>query len=372
MRREKININKLSPNNGQIDGLPKNPRLIKGEKFDKLCQSIKSLPEMTEVRDLIVFPHGNRFVVIGGNMRYKAYKHLGWKEVSCCILPREISPEKLRAIAMQDNNSMGENDWDLLANEWDAKELDSWGIDVWQYNEEEEAEDDKVGMNQQEEEESEQEYEDGNEQSDGMDYNKIMCEDRIYPTDNDFDIPVLDINKQPRNGLLLPVSAYGADSRQKKGISTYHFYVDDYRFEAIWKDPLKLIKSGCKEVVEPNLSLFDSTPIAYGLQQIYKKRWIARFWQDLGVNVYADLNVSQKFYKYNLMGIPKGYNAFATRGYADRVETLYTEYELAQEISGMEHPNMIVYGGGSIIKKLCQEKQILYVEQFIRKLDGEK
>ena len=133
-----------------------------------------------------------------------------------------------------------------------------------------------------------------------------------------------------------------------------------------------MVKSGCKEVVEPNLSLFDSTPIAYGLQQIYKKRWIARFWQDLGVNVYADLNVSQKFYKYNLMGIPKGYNAFATRGYADRLETLYTEYELAQEISGMEHPNMIVYGGGSIIKKLCQEKQILYVEQFIRKLDGEK
>lgn len=199
-----------------------------------------------------------------------------------------------------------------------------------------------------------------------------MVEDRIYPTDNCYDIPVLDEFKQPKTGLLLPVSAYGAERRQRTGISTYHFYVDDYRFSSLWKDPLKIVRAGVKEVVEPNLSLFDSTPIAYGLQQIYKKRWLARFWQECGINVYADLNVSQKFYKYNILGIPKGYNAFATRGYSDRPVSLLCEYEIAQDISGLEHPNMIVYGGGEAIRKICQEKQIIYIEQYIRRLDVKK
>lgn len=204
------------------------------------------------------------------------------------------------------------------------------------------------------------------------DYTSLMVEDRIYSTDNEFDIPVLDCTKQAKTCLLLPVSAYGSDSRQRTGISTYHFYVDDYRFASLWKDPLKIVRSGVKEVVEPNLSLFDSTPIAYGLQQIYKKRWISRFWQTHGINVYADLNVSRKFYKYNILGIPKGYNAFATRGYSDRPVSLLCEYEIAQDISGLENPNMIVYGGGETIKKICNEKQIIYIEQYIRRLDVKK
>ncbi len=196
----------------------------------------------------------------------------------------------------------------------------------------------------------------------------MMLGDRLYDSDNVFDIPTLRIDCQPENGVLLPVSAWGADSRQKKGIQTYHFYVDDYRFEAIWKDPMKVLLSDCSCVVEPNLSLFDTTPVAYGLQQIYKKRWISRYWQECGVKVYADLNVSLKFREYNRMGIPDGYNAFATRGYDDRIETLETELQLAREISGKETPNLVVYGGGKRIKAFCQENNILYVEQFIRRL----
>ena len=73
-----------------------------------------------------------------------------------------------------------------------------------------------------------------------------------------------------------------------------HFYVDDYRFDAIWKDPAKVLKSGVKALVEPNCSLYDTTPIAYGLHQIYKKRWIARYFQECGILIYADLNVSIK------------------------------------------------------------------------------
>ena len=165
--------------------------------------------------------------------------------------------------------------------------------------------------------------------------------------------------------IMLPFSAWGADTRSKKGVKTYHFYVEDYRFEAIWKDPAVVLRSGCSAIVEPNLSLYDTTPVAFGLQQIYKKRWIARYFQERGVMVYADLNVARKFYKYNRMGIPDGYNAFATRGYADRQEYLKMEIQTAREISGCDKPNMIVYGGGERIRELCIQNNVLYVEQFM-------
>lgn len=81
--------------------------------------------------------------------------------------------------------------------------------------------------------------------------------------------------------------------------------------------------------------------------------------------VYADLNVSKKFVEYNRLGIPDGYNAFATRGYADREEYLRDEIQLAREISGMDIPNMIVYGGGEKIREICLQSQVLYLEQFM-------
>lgn len=92
-KREYISISKVCPNDGQIEGLPKNPRLIKGERFRKLCKSIKELPEMTEARDILVYPYNGEYIVIGGNMRLHAYRHLGWKEVPCCILPEGMPVE---------------------------------------------------------------------------------------------------------------------------------------------------------------------------------------------------------------------------------------------------------------------------------------
>lgn len=352
MQRAKIDIQKVLPNEGQIEGLPRNPRLIKDEKFRKLCRSIQSLPEMTEARDILVYPYQDNYVVIGGNMRLQAYKHLNWREVPCCILPENIPVEKLRQMLIQDNNPFGETDWDALANEWDSIELDEWGFDVWQESKEEKAE-------------AKSPKETSEEKQEQPDFFAAMLSDRIYDSNNEFDIPNLLIDHQPTSGLLLPFAGWGADTRAKKGISTYHFYVEDYRFTNIWNNPVSVLDSGCTELVEPNLSLFDTTPIAYGLQLIYMKRWIARFWQECGAKVYADLNVAQKFYKYNRLGIPDGYNAFATRGYADRQEYLKMEIQIACEISGRDNPNMIVYGGGEKIKELCTQNNVLYVEQFM-------
>ena len=130
MQRVKIDTSQVRPNEGQIEGLPSNPRLINDEKFKRLVKSIQDLPEMTEARDLLVYPHNGEYIVIGGNMRLRAYEELGWKEVPCCILPDNMPAKKLREMVIQDNNPFGETDWNAIANEWDVDELKDWGVDL--------------------------------------------------------------------------------------------------------------------------------------------------------------------------------------------------------------------------------------------------
>lgn len=118
-------------NNGQLEGLPKNPRSIKGVKFDKLKQSIQNYPEMLSWRSLLVYPLDNgKYIIVGGNMRYRAMKELRHKEAPVFIIPKETPIEKIKAYTILDNNGFGEWDWDLLANEWPDDMLDEWGLDI--------------------------------------------------------------------------------------------------------------------------------------------------------------------------------------------------------------------------------------------------
>lgn len=189
-------------------------------------------------------------------------------------------------------------------------------------------------------------------------------QDRIYPSDNELEIPNLLLELQPRNGLLLPFAGWDITPRARRGIATYHFYVDDYLFTNIWQRPERLVQSGCQEVVEPNFSLFQTTPIAYGLQLLYKKRWIARWLQECGIRVWFDLNVAPKFRELNRVGVPKGYNTFATRGHEGELWQLEDELTIAKEISGMETPNMLVYGGGESCKSFCRQRGLIYIDPY--------
>jgi site-specific DNA-methyltransferase (adenine-specific) len=124
-------LSKLKTNNGQIEGLPKNPRVLKDEKFNKLKKSIEENPEMLGLRELLVYPMDDgTFVIIGGNMRYRAMLDLKFKEAPCKIIDAGTSVEQLRAYTIKDNNNYGEWDLDMLANEWDLDELNSWGLDL--------------------------------------------------------------------------------------------------------------------------------------------------------------------------------------------------------------------------------------------------
>lgn len=124
-------ISAIEINNGQLKGLPKNPRLVKNAKYDKLKESITNYPEMLSWRSLLVSPLDNgKYIIVGGNMRYRAMKELGHKEAPVFIIPKETPIEKIKAYTILDNNGFGEWDWDLLANEWDAAQLTSWGVDL--------------------------------------------------------------------------------------------------------------------------------------------------------------------------------------------------------------------------------------------------
>jgi ParB-like chromosome segregation protein Spo0J len=62
----------------QVKSNPNNPRLIKDAKFKKLVKSVQDFPEMLELRPIVV---DENMIVLGGNMRLKACKEAGLKEV---------------------------------------------------------------------------------------------------------------------------------------------------------------------------------------------------------------------------------------------------------------------------------------------------
>jgi hypothetical protein len=120
-KNELVNINDVKLN-------PNNPRLIKDDKFKKLVQSIKDFPEMLNIRPIVV---NQDMIILGGNMRYKACKEAGLKEVPI-IVADNLTEEQQREFLIKDNVSGGEWDWDMLANEWEVDQLTDWGLDVWQ------------------------------------------------------------------------------------------------------------------------------------------------------------------------------------------------------------------------------------------------
>lgn len=175
----------------------------------------------------------------------------------------------------------------------------------------------------------------------------IIIPDQLFPTDNDAEIPVLRLDMQATEHVI-PFLCFGEQKRtfDLQGSGTLHFYTDDYRFAAIYEHPEKILQHHPSIIVEPNFSLFNEMPVAFGLQCIYKKRWIARVMQERGIRVLVDLNVAQKFYKLNMIGVPMGWSAFSTRGYSDRIPNLEFEYELAKSWAQGNRLVFEIYGGG--------------------------
>jgi len=109
-----------------------NPRFIKDDKFKKLVKSIKEFPEMLKLRPIVV---NSEMVVLGGNMRLKACKEAGLKEVYI-LKADDLTEEQQREFIVKDNVGFGEWDWDVLGNEWNTQQLEDWGLEFMSFEEE--------------------------------------------------------------------------------------------------------------------------------------------------------------------------------------------------------------------------------------------
>ncbi len=108
---------------------PNNSRLIKYNKFKKLVKSIKDFLKMMELRPIIVDENN---IIQSGNMRYKALKELGYKDIpdEWVKQAKDFTPEELKEFIIKDNVQFGEHDWDILANQWDQEKLVDWDEDL--------------------------------------------------------------------------------------------------------------------------------------------------------------------------------------------------------------------------------------------------
>lgn len=197
---------------------------------------------------------------------------------------------------------------------------------------------------------------------DGHDSDYVDVPDTVWPSDNEFGIPTLDINLCAR-GVDLPFLAWGSISRKTKNHGTWHFYVDDYRFNRIYERPDDVLLSNCRAIVEPNFSCFDQMPRVVVLWNTYKKRWFSRLCQSYGIRILVDLNVSVNFYNENFLGVPKGWRSYATRGYTERISATEKEYQLACEHAGTSSIYFLVYGGGKSVKEMCAKNNWVWFDE---------
>ena len=119
MKVDKVKISEVKTN-------PKNPRLIKDDKFKKLVKSIQEFPQMLELRPIVVDENN---IILGGNMRYKACIEAGLKEIYI-LKAEDLTEQQKDEFIVKDNVGFGEWDWDILANEWDTEKLTDWGLDL--------------------------------------------------------------------------------------------------------------------------------------------------------------------------------------------------------------------------------------------------
>jgi len=187
--------------------------------------------------------------------------------------------------------------------------------------------------------------------------------DCVFPTDNDLEIPLLRLDMQA-DFLDAPVLQWGScRGRHQINRGTWHGYSEDRVLEGIWRNPALVVATECRTCVEPNFSVFDLFPIPVVVWATYRKRWIARYWQERGVRVLVDLNVAERYMGMNLRGVPTGWRAYATHGYCDRLGDLEREHDVACQHRGSRDLLFVVYGGGASVLSVCRKNGWHHVQE---------
>ena len=353
-----------------MECLPNNPRKITNESLNRLCDSIRN-NGYWEHRPAAVEPieGTDKYYVLDGNQRLKALRRLKRKEMPCVIYT-ELTEAERDDIILRSNINNGEWVPEILQTDFEPLvDFEAIGLDI----ELPEIVPQDIAQTVPPSGGGTTPTDSGDDteavSAEKMNLYFRMLGDYVYPSNNEFDIPTLLTDNMPVH-LELPLNPWGAEARYKKGITTYHFYVDDYRFEQLFKDPIKLLESGCRAIVEPNCSIHDQTPMAHAIWQTYRKRYLCRYLQECGLQIWVDLNVSPHFEEVNALGVPEGYNAFCTRGVSGWLETTERHWRMAQRISGLDKPNMFVYGGGEDVAEWCKAHDVVHVKEFVNRAKG--
>ncbi|MFA5376583.1 MAG: hypothetical protein WC455_12625 [Dehalococcoidia bacterium] len=158
---------------------------------------------------------------------------------------------------------------------------------------------------------------------------------------------------------------------------TIWFETDDSRFNALgnavlygdvywklWERPDRVWKSGAPSFVEVNFSTSNAQPRWRALEQIGKKRHLSRYWQERGMRCWVDLNVAPRWWEENLLGVPLGWNAYATRVHKnDSLQTITDQASLAESHAGTDKIKFAVWGHRKEIEALCQRQGWIYVSE---------
>jgi hypothetical protein len=324
----------------------RNPRQIREDEAQRLAES---LDEFGQVDIIAIGPGGE---IYNGHQRLNVWagEHGPDLEVAVRVASRELTEkEREKLTILLHKGTIGEFDFDLLANDFELDDLLEWGF-------------------------SESDFQldwgdDGDVSEDEPDLTRHDVPDALWPTDNEWGVPLLDATLQA-SAVELPVSLWGAVQRKARMKGTWLFYCDDYRFEALWADPSDVVNTQCRAVVEPNFTVGPQTPKAVALWQVYRKRWLARWWQSFGIKTLVDVNIDMAtFADIALLGVPEGWKAYATRGYSDRMEFTIMEYEAAKAHAGCD-PLFLLYGGGKACQELAKERGWVYISEHMDQKRG--
>ena len=181
----------------------------------------------------------------------------------------------------------------------------------------------------------------------------------IFPHTSIYEIPVLDINKQG-DFINYPISGWGSVSRRTRFRGTWHFYIDDSKFTALWKHPETILKTKAIYAVEPNFSTHEQMQLPVALYRIYQKRYLARYWQEHDIGIFVDLNVADHYQQLNLHGVPTGWSSYATHATDSRLDDLKEHAKIARTHAGGEI-KLLVYGGGKKTARWCEEHNFTHV-----------
>ena len=172
-----------------------------------------------------------------------------------------------------------------------------------------------------------------------------------FPTSS-LGMPELDLALIVRS-IPLPFAPWGSQSRKKTFMGTYHFFIEDKNFSALWKFPDRVLLSGCSVFVEPDWSIPEHSDYPIFLYQLYRRRYIARYWQSLGLYIVPNLSVDFEWLDFVASGIPLGTSIFATSGLSASPDLLEAQFEVACQISDSATPQFMVYGGNRYVRSFC-------------------